>query len=242
MSLSGKAPGFDLGTPRFESSHPSHLFGQIGLDHILRYLSQIMINNSIIPPPLALSPDPLASLRGYHLPVSVSWWPPAPGWWVAALLILVLTFAAGHWWWRRHWRRAAARRARIELATLRATLIQDNDFLCFARGLSRLLRRFALVQFPRRQVAGLTGEAWLSFLDAHGGKGHFRDGLGRLLIEAAYRPSGPLPTTELMALVEGWINHNADRMSQAPSDTARAVPATSSPPRPHPSGSSETRI
>ena len=34
--------------------------------------------------PAAATPDPLAGLRGYHLPEAVSWWPPGPGWWLLA--------------------------------------------------------------------------------------------------------------------------------------------------------------
>ncbi len=41
----------------------------------------------------------------------------------------------------------------------------DGNDLELVRGLSRLLRRFALARFPRTMVAGLTGDAWLGFLD-----------------------------------------------------------------------------
>jgi Domain of unknown function (DUF4381) len=154
--------------------------------------------------------DPLAELRGYHLPEPVGWWPPAPGWWVLTLLVLLGAGAAAARLWRRRRRRAAARRARQELAALRAELARSGDATAFARGLSRLLRRFALARFPRRRVAGLTGAAWLAFLDAQGGGEGFRHGPGRLLAEAPYRPAGQVPAGELAALAEAWIAHNLE--------------------------------
>jgi hypothetical protein len=154
--------------------------------------------------------DPLAGLRGYHLPDPVGWWPPAPGWWVLALLTLVLLAAGIHWAARRHRRRAAARQALKELARLREGLAVDGDRTAFARGLSRLLRRFALVRFPRREVAGLAGEDWLAFLDATGGGGRFREGPGRLLSEAPYRPPAEIQVESLAALAEDWIGRNRE--------------------------------
>ncbi len=149
--------------------------------------------------------DPLAELRDYHLPEPVSWWPPAPGWWILALLLTALTLALALWLARRHRRRAALRLARAELQGLADAWQGDGDALAYVRGLSRLLRRFALVRFERRRVAGLAGEDWLAFLDAHGGEGRFQSDTGRLLIEAAYRPLNGLPVAELASLVADWI-------------------------------------
>jgi len=158
----------------------------------------------------AAAADPLAGLRGYHLPQSVSWWPPAPGWWLLVGLVLVLAAALALYLVRRRRRRAAARLALDELARLRADLAVGGDAGVFVRGLSRLLRRFALTCFPRRRVAGLTGTAWLAFLDAEGGDGRFCNGPGRLLAEAPYRSTAELPAAELATLAEDWIARNRE--------------------------------
>lgn len=165
----------------------------------------------VIPTPGVAPLEPLAELRGYHWPDPVGWWPPAPGWWLLALVVLALLTLLG-WWALRIWRRgAAARAALVELAALNAAYARDGDSAALARGLSRLLRRFALTRFPRRAVAGLSGEAWLAFLDTQGGGGRFLAGPGRLLVEAPYRPPGDLAVDELVALVAAWIRYHRRR-------------------------------
>ena len=152
----------------------------------------------------------LAGLRDYHLPEPVGWWPPAPGWWLLFGLSLVL---GGLLVWRglrRRRRAAAARQAERELARLRAALDGQGDPATFVRGLSRLLRRYALARFPGQRAAALTGEDWLRFLDTHGGGGRFRDGPGRLLADAPYRRTVTAPVAELAELVQGWIRHNRE--------------------------------
>lgn len=160
--------------------------------------------------PNAAMADPLASLRGYHLPEPVSWWPPAPGWWVLALVILLAGAALIWWALRRHRRRAAARQALGELGVLRESLATGGDKALFVRELSKLLRRYALAVFPQREVAALTGAAWLDFLDRHGGNGRFSSELGQQLAAAPYRPQVQVAAEELAALVGDWIRHNRE--------------------------------
>jgi hypothetical protein len=156
-----------------------------------------------------INTEALADLRGYHFPEPVSWWPPAPGWWVLAALVLLAALATVWAQMRRRRRRTA----------LYAALGELDDLTCeqadigpaeSARRLSRLLRRYALTRFPHREVAGLTGDDWLQFLDAHGGGQTFSQGPGRLLGEAPYQPAVDVPTLqELVALSRAWILHNA---------------------------------
>lgn len=159
---------------------------------------------------LPVNPDALAELRGYHYPDAVSWWPPAPGWWLLAALLLMLGGAAILVLLRRQRRRAALRAALRELDALSdpGAGIEPAES---ARRLSRLLRRYALTRFPRREVAGLAGDDWLRFLDAHGGDTAFTQGSGRVLQDIPYRPGGDTSTlAELAALVRNWIVHNAE--------------------------------
>lgn len=156
-----------------------------------------------------VSPDALAALRGYHFPEPVSWWPPAPGWWLLAALLLALVVTAALALLRRRRRRAALRAALRELDSLHEAQ-SDSDPASLARQLSRLLRRFALTRFPHREVAGLAGDDWVRFVDAHGAEGQSGERIGRLLQDAPYRPGGDVAATaQLAALVRSWILHNA---------------------------------
>jgi hypothetical protein len=157
-----------------------------------------------------LNPDPLAQLRGYHLPEPVSWWPPAPGWWLLALLLLLAIGAAVRLFLVHRRRGAARRNARRELQALRNAHTAGGDDTALVCGLSRLLRRFALARFPRERVAGLTGEAWIQFLDRYAADNVFTQGAGRALADAPYRTDAPLPAAELTAVVEQWIKRNPE--------------------------------
>jgi hypothetical protein len=143
-------------------------------------------------------------LRDLHLPDPVGWWPPAPGWWVLAALLAGV--AAGAVWWRGHRRRlarSAMAAARQELARLHA----GGEPLTTVSEASKLLRRLAISIFPRRDAAGLTGEAWLRFLDGPMENAPFSKGPGRILINAPYRRSVSADEVRpLLDLCAGWMD------------------------------------
>lgn len=173
---------------------------------------------SLNPSQLSTNADPLAGLRPYHLPQPISWWPPAPGWWIVFVLLLIVIVIALRRWYHRYKRFAIVRQAQKELIALRMDWIQRGDVAYLMRELSKLLRRFAVARFSRHCVAGLTGKAWLEFLDAHGGSGQFCTEPGCLLAQLPYRDdataqlllSKQQQVEELMRLVSHWINHNRE--------------------------------
>lgn len=114
-----------------------------------------------------MSSDPadLSNLKDLALPPPAGWWPWAPGWWIltAALLVaFILLVLSWHRRYRANAYRRAADRALADLATAART---TTDRALLATQISELLKRTALVAFPRAQVAGLSGQAWLAFLD-----------------------------------------------------------------------------
>ncbi len=142
-------------------------------------------------------------LRDLHLPAPVGWWPPAPGWW-----LLMAIAAAGLLWflWRawQQWRRAAARRiAMAELKRYAGAYQQDGDLVTLAKRLSELTRRAMLAYAPRDEVASLTGEAWLLWLDRGLAVPVFSTGAGRSLESLPYRRSDEHHAdVNAMALIE----------------------------------------
>lgn len=115
-------------------------------------------------------------------PAAISWWPQTTGWWwVGAALVAVL----GRYGWRRlrHWYRNRYRReAAARLQQLAATTAHDNWLL----EINRLLKLTALAAFSREQVASLSGDAWVSFLNRQCETPPFSSQQGQLLALGAY--------------------------------------------------------
>lgn len=148
----------------------------------------------------------LAQLRDIHLPPPVDGWPPALGWWmlVGAVLLVI-----GLVWLLRtlRARNRLQRRALDLLNQIEHRHLQSRDAVAFASQVSTLLRRVAVVRFPDQHPAGLTGEAWLDFLDRTGGNGAFRHGPGASLVSAPYKPHGDLDAPQLASVVRQWLTH-----------------------------------
>ena len=75
--------------------------------------------------------------------------------------------------------------------------------------ISALLRRVAMSTNKRQDVASLTGEAWLAFLDSSLPDTPFSTGVGRYLIEAPYRPQelSDQKLSKLISLCEYWLSY-----------------------------------
>ena len=184
------------------------------------------------PPTLPTGPgagaDPLAQLRGLHLPEAVGAWPPAPGWWVlaglaAALCVVLIAIV-------RRRRRSLARIALRELDGIAQRHSTAPDLQPLAAALSELLRRVALVRFGAR-AAALHGTAWKDFLAEHSpaarrasrartrrASGALSSGAGELLALAPYSPPGSIAAIAsgsnldrdgLLAAARVWIRWNS---------------------------------
>jgi len=141
-------------------------------------------------------------LRDLHLPDVVGWWPLAPGWWVLlGLLVIALAYLA--WRWYRAWKFNAPRRYALrELARLETEYLEHRDPVVLGKQLSELLRRGMLAYAPREQVAGLTGEAWLAWLNSGLSVPYFHTEGGKSLLTLPYRnPRGDLSDIDVGALL-----------------------------------------
>lgn len=137
-----------------------------------------------------MNPAWLSQLAPDRAPPPLDWWHLAPGWWVlAAVALLAVAYGIGQWRRGRRpqavWQRAALR----ELAGLQARSAASDDAR-IAHGVQQVLRRYALARYGRDAVAALSGDAWIAFVVAHGGRDW--DGeTGRQLLRCAYGGSSP---------------------------------------------------
>tara|TARA_Y100000758_G_scaffold269300_1_gene210702 strand:+ start:923 stop:1450 length:528 start_codon:yes stop_codon:yes gene_type:complete len=166
-------------------------------------------NEAVAAEPMMLS-EMIDLLPPVPEPAAVPWWPQTWGW---ALLGVAVLVAAAVFGWRRyrHWRANRYRQAALQ--ELRQRLAAGEG----APALAEVLRRTALVAFPRPEVASLSGESWVAFLNQHTAPGQacFDAPAMAQLSRMTYRqgedaPQGPA-LEELTRRVERWIStHRRD--------------------------------
>lgn len=134
-------------------------------------------------------------------PEPVSMAPQTWGWVALAVILVALLATASYRLWLR--RRGNAYR-RIALEQLRT----DGTTVAQA---AAILRRSALVAFPRAQVAGLTGGEWIGFLETTG-KEAIDPAVAKELTHLVYAaPQHPV-SNGLRGTIEAWLrNHQTER-------------------------------
>lgn len=150
--------------------------------------------------------DPLAALKDIHLPQAIGWWPPAIGWWLLLLLVLavILLVLVSI---RKRWERLAPYRAALkEFDRIAVEYDREKDTTMLSQQLSILLRRIAISIMPRKEVAGLTGELWLEYLDKLSGQTILCSDTGRQLLQAPYRAGMTVDGDTLLVTCKQWIS------------------------------------
>ena len=146
-------------------------------------------------------------LRDIHLPEAVSWWPPAIGWWILPILIFLIIFLAYHLvkYKSRQQRFAYRKFALKELQNIKQQFADsDNDIQCI-RAVSKLLRQVALSYLPREEVAGLTGNQWITQLNRLSGSCTALEAHRALITTATYKPQVDFDQRKLLKDCEQWI-------------------------------------
>jgi hypothetical protein len=146
-------------------------------------------------------------LRDLHLPEVISWWPLAPGWWVVIGIALIGIGYLLRAWLRARARGAARRYALRQLDTIVQQYDEHKDPVVFGANLSELLRRTMLAYAPRHDVAGLTGDEWLHWLDQGLAQPVFGSGPGRQILELPYRRPGTKLTASDMDRLAAAVRH-----------------------------------
>ena len=148
--------------------------------------------------------DPLAQLKDIHLPAPIGWWPLAPGWYCLAIGLLLLLLAVVYYFYRRHQWAKPKKQALYLLQQYEQAYVTDQNAQLAAQRISELLKRVALVYYPRAEVANLSGEAWLLFLTQHAKKVNFSASQA-LLLETPYRPNQQVDIAPLITQARAWI-------------------------------------
>lgn len=136
-------------------------------------------------------------LRDIHLPESISWFPPALGWWLLIIFVPIISYFLIALL-QKLFKKTAIKNAQKLLLQL-----EKNETLSpleKVRELSILLRRVAISrEIEKEKISGLTGRAWLDYLDQSLKDAPFKNGVGHCLANAPYQKELP-PTVDLTAL------------------------------------------
>jgi hypothetical protein len=158
----------------------------------------------------SLTPQNL-DLRDIHLPDPISWWPIAPGWWlliVSLLLIIAVIFISRKIYLGKQLKRDII--SELENIKLQFNKTQNKSQL--AKSLSILLRRASISYYPENNIAGLTGNNWLNYLDITNSNASadrvFQSDTGEVLLSAPYLPDNSIQDYDAKALIqlcESWL-------------------------------------
>ena len=153
-----------------------------------------------------MNPAAGPTLRDIHLPPPPGWWPPAPGWWLLGLAIVLCGIFA----FKKLYIMQNTRRTRKAVMTELDRYIDAarGDPAALAAALSQFLRRMALRDTPA--AAALPDERWLRYLDSHLVGDEFARGVGRVLLDAPFRPAQAYDRAALIALVRRWTRNALD--------------------------------
>lgn len=163
------------------------------------------------------APPTLEHLHDIVLPEPISWVPQTVGWWVALILLGLLLGWVGYATYNRWQANRYRRLALNQLRQIEAELGTPDRRVTALLELPGLMKQTVLACWKRSDVASLTGEGWLRFLDeSYCGKG-FSQGPGRLLPTLAYSPPstfhqlsdiGSDDVNGLIVLIREWIQHH----------------------------------
>ena len=177
-----------------------------------------------------MNPTPAAppNLHDIVLPEPVSWMPQTVGWWVLLGIVLLALGWASHRAVRRRRADRYRRLALARLAEIEQALAEPASRSGDSSALPELVKQTALGFRPRSEVAALSGDPWLRFLDASYGGNGFTAGPGQLLPTLAY---GAPPVegsksreeiAQLVGLIRHWIRKHDSSAPSTPPQEAHA--------------------
>ena len=145
----------------------------------------------------------LQQLRDISPPDSPDWLPLAPGWWF--LLTIFCLAIAIPLIVRQRRRQSNFKLANAQLDQLTIAYESNRDKLKLVLGLSCWIRQVALLAYPDRRVAGLTGASWVSLLEEPMTGHEFTEGPGYIFAGAVYANDVDVEAEKLLDLCRSWL-------------------------------------
>lgn len=132
----------------------------------------------------------LQALADIHLPEQISWWPPAPGWWIVMIITCILIFYTYKIIRKKLHQVKYKKQAREELQNISRFWQKQQNLIATASHLSSLIRRIALADTKGLEsvnIASLTDEQWLLYLQQQPGLQHISLQYHDILLELPYQ-------------------------------------------------------
>jgi hypothetical protein len=107
----------------------------------------------------------LQQLKDIHLPRPVGFWPPALGWWIVLFVLPLSVFA--FYSLRKPYQAFLIKKQLMQhLSEIELAYRNGESAILSMQKLTNLLKKAALMSYPREQVASLYGADWVHFLQA----------------------------------------------------------------------------
>jgi len=150
-------------------------------------------------------------LLDIYQPESVSWWPLASGWWLLIAIALISGFFLGRYFYQKT---ALKRAALKELKHIELRFKRQQNLNQLTMSLNLLLRRI-LISSAANFNPGISGTAWLIYLDKTWGKPDFSQGIGKYLTTLPYQSAQHNQienqadiASKLIQLIRAWTRKN----------------------------------
>ncbi|MDI1352526.1 MAG: DUF4381 domain-containing protein [bacterium] len=146
----------------------------------------------------------LTQLHDIHLPPSIGWWPLAPGWYALLLGLTITVIVAVYFVYKKHLNALAKKQALLLLHAYSVQYEKDHNGQLASARISELLKRVALVYYPRQSVASICGDEWIDFLNQTG-KGVDFKAVKSMLLDSPFKPAAAEPIKPLIVQAHIWI-------------------------------------
>lgn len=141
----------------------------------------------------------LAGMKNVHLPNGVSIFPIASGWYILVILSLIIICTL--LWWKLI--KNKYKKQKLQAYAILAKIEKDQTEEMLSQ-VSILIKRVAIMKFPKEKVHTLFGEKWLEFLDKTGKTQDFTTGAGRYLLNIYQVSKVPNPD-KFFTCVKQWL-------------------------------------